>query len=182
MTGARDYRRPAEACVEVGIDGITLTLELARTDLLVDAEIARFAQELPASADRLTRAGQGAATKRSFVVSSESLARGLASGLTSAQLSQWFERRTGAETPPAVRLLLAARSPQAARLEIRATTLLRTPTAEVLDGLLQHPETSPYLLERLGPTAAVISAGTLDSLRRTVERLGLKLAGDLSAG
>ena len=45
MAGSRDYRRPPEACVEVEPDGVTLTLDLARSDLLVDAELIRFADE-----------------------------------------------------------------------------------------------------------------------------------------
>ena len=47
MAGSRDYRRPPEACLDAEADGVTLALDLGRSDLLVDAELARFADELP---------------------------------------------------------------------------------------------------------------------------------------
>ena len=47
LAGSRDYRRPAEHCMEVEHDGVTMTLDLARSDLLVDAELARFTEEQP---------------------------------------------------------------------------------------------------------------------------------------
>ena len=49
MAGSRDYRRPPEACVTVEPDGVSMALDPARSDLLVDAELGRFADELPAS-------------------------------------------------------------------------------------------------------------------------------------
>lgn len=171
MAGARDYRRPPEVCVEVGADGVSLTLELARSDLLVDTELMRFADEGGVAADRTGRTGP----RRFFRVSADSLARAAASGLTAAQLSHWFQQRTGADTPPAIRLLLSALSSQAAPLEASHPLLIRTTRPEVLDGLAQHPDTAGFLGERLGPTAAVIVGGGLDPLRRALERLGLRL-------
>ena len=53
MAGSRDYRRPAETCVDVEGDGVTLSLDLGRSDLLVDAELARFADERPSPQVRL---------------------------------------------------------------------------------------------------------------------------------
>ena len=38
-----------------------------------------------------------------------------------------------------------------------ASLVLRLPDAGLLDGLLQHPATSPWLGDRLGPTAVAIS-------------------------
>jgi hypothetical protein len=42
-SGSRDYRHPPEKCVSIESDGITLALDLSRSDLLVDAELGRFA-------------------------------------------------------------------------------------------------------------------------------------------
>ena len=47
LTSSRDYRRPPEVCVTVERDGVTLALDPARADLLVDAELAHFADPLP---------------------------------------------------------------------------------------------------------------------------------------
>ena len=53
-------------------DGVTLALDPARSDLLVDAELARFADEQPAH-----RAGAAEPARRRFAVTAASLRRGL---------------------------------------------------------------------------------------------------------
>ena len=174
MAGARDYRRPPEACVEVEPDGISLSLDLARSDLLVDAELARFADE---SADRVQNRESPASHRRRFIVSAESLTRSLDAGVTPSALSVWFHRRTGMETTPAIRLLLAALASQVSPLQTSRPLVLHTPTAELLDGLAQHPATRNLLGDRLGPTSVVIPDETLIAFRQAVARLGLKIAG-----
>jgi len=169
MTGARDYRRPPEACVEVEPDGVTLSLDLARSDLLVDAELGRFAVEQ--SADDRPSGG----TRRRFAVSAASLARAADGGMTAAQLSHWYLRRTGADVPPALRLILAARASRLPPLRATRPVLLRAPSAEVLDGLAQHPATRDHLGERLGPTAVLVAEDRLAPLRKALEHLGLEL-------
>ena len=47
MAGSRDYRRPAEVCVAIEPEGVSMAMDPARSDLLVDAELVRFADELP---------------------------------------------------------------------------------------------------------------------------------------
>lgn len=171
MTGARDYRRPPEVCVEVAPDGIILTLDLARSDLLVDAELARFSDEETSPSDRPSPTGP----RRRFKVSSESLARAHEAGMTPTQLTHWYERRTGGEIPPAVRLLLAARSSQITPLTTHRPLILKVPTSEILDGLTQHPDTRDLLGERLGPTSIIIPEPALAPFRIALHRLGLIL-------
>ncbi|SIO06935.1 Helicase conserved C-terminal domain-containing protein [Singulisphaera sp. GP187] len=96
LAGARDYRRSPESCLEVEADGVTLSLDLSRSDLLVDAELVRFADELPL--DPAT--GTPGNPRRRFVISPASIARGAANGMTSSTLSHWFARRTDVDTPP----------------------------------------------------------------------------------
>jgi hypothetical protein len=43
----RDYEARPQQCVSVGDDGVTLTVDAAAADLLLDAEIGRFAVPLP---------------------------------------------------------------------------------------------------------------------------------------
>ncbi len=171
LTGSRDYRRPPDVCVEVEPDGVTLTLDLARSDLLVDAELARFTDEEPADPSRPSSKGP----RRRFVVSAESLARAAESGLSPALLAHWFARRTGGEIPPAIRLILAARSTRLPTLTTSRPLVLHAPSAEILDGLAQHPETRAYLGDRLGPTSVVIPDAALGPFRLALERLGLSL-------
>ena len=171
MTGSRDYRRPPEICVDVESEGIQLSLDLARSDLLVDAELSRFADELPSENAR----GSSTAPRRRFEVSSASLARGVESGLNAHQLSLWFERRTGNEAPPAIRLLLMTTSGKLPPLSASRPLVLNTPTAEIMDGLCQHPDTRNWVGTRLGPTSAIIPDDFLPRFRESLARLGMSL-------
>ena len=166
LAGSRDYRRPPEACIEVEPDGVTLALDLGRSDLLVDAELARFADEMPADAS----AGD---PRRRFVVTRESLSRGAEDDLSEPALGRWFAKRTGTDIPAAIRLLLHAGSGRSQPLTTSRPIILRSPTAELLDGLLQHPATRHLLGERLGPTAIILDDRSLDLLRPALLDLGL---------
>ncbi len=105
-------------------------------------------------------------SRRRFRVSPASLSRGAELGLTPALLSQWYERRTGADIPAAVRLLVLAASPRVPSLATGRPLLLRAPTAELLDGLAQHPDTRDLLGERLGPTTAVVPDASVEPAPR----------------
>jgi hypothetical protein len=171
MAGSRDYRRPAEACVDVEADGVTLSLDLGRSDLLVDAELVRFADE-----QRLRSRPDGTSSpRRLFVVSPASLARAAENGLTVSQMSRWFLQRTGSEMPSAIRLLLHAATPGISAFPARRPIVMTVPTEELLDGLMQHPSTGPHLGDRLGPTTAIIPEDDFEPLRKALAELGLIL-------
>ena len=59
LTGTRDYALPPERCVTVEPDGVTLTVDLARSDLLLETELPRFAELVDAAVAR-TAAGSTA--------------------------------------------------------------------------------------------------------------------------
>ena len=171
MAGSRDYRRPAEACVDVEPDGVTLALDLGRSDLLVDAELARFADERPT----YQRHDGSSAPRRLFDVSPLSLARAAENGMTVAQMSRWFQQRTGGEMPAAIRLLLHAATPGVGPFPTRRPIVMSAPSPDLLDGLLQHPATGPHLGDRLGPTTAIIPDDDIEPLRKALADLGLTL-------
>ncbi|MEA2630215.1 MAG: hypothetical protein QOE66_434 [Chloroflexota bacterium] len=171
ITGSRNYRRAPEACLEAGPDGVSLTLDLARSDLLVDAELARFADE-QASEPSHDPPGN---PRRRFLVSHASLSRATENGLSPALLAHWYLKRTGHEMPAAVRLLLLAATARTPVLATSRPLILQAPSAQWLDGLLQHPATRDYLGERLGPTAVIIPDSLLEPFRRALEGLGLSL-------
>jgi hypothetical protein len=177
LAGARDYRRVPEACLEVESDGITLSLDLARSDLLIDAELARFADELEPTVAMGPASGHGAPAnpRRRFVVTPASLARAMANGFSPEVLTHWYAKRTGAEMPPAVRLLLLAEHARATPLSVSRPLVLHVPSVHWLDGLLQHPTTREYLGQRLGPTTVIIREDLLAPFRRVLESFGLVL-------
>ena len=171
MAGSRDYRRPAEACVDVEADGVTLSLDLGRSDLLVDAELARFADEEPIR----SRPDGSSSPRRSFTVTPSSLARAAENGMTVAQMARWFTQRTGGEMPSAIRLLLHAATPGIGPFPTRRPIVMTVPTPELLDGLMQHPSTGPHLGDRLGPTTAIVPDDDYVPLARALAELGLAL-------
>jgi hypothetical protein len=101
--------------------------------------------------------------------------RGPDRGLTPEDLADWYARRTGGEVPPAVRLLLAPAGSRVPPLRAARMLVLTLPDAGLLDGLLQHPATSPWLGERLGPTAVEIPEDRIESLRKVLDELGIEL-------
>jgi hypothetical protein len=171
LLGARDYRQPPEACIEVEPDGVTLMLDPSRSDLFITAELCRFAEELPPS----RAGGASAAFRRRFQVTPATIARWRADGLGLAELEQWFARRTGTGVPPAIRLLVQAPEIPPGGLSVEPVVILRASMADWLDGLVQHPETAGLLGERLGPTAVVVAASDVPRLRRTLADLGLSV-------
>jgi hypothetical protein len=173
LTSSRDYRRKAEACVRVERDGVSLTLDPARADLMVDAELLRFAdrQVTPEPASG-TVPGSSA---RRFLVSPASLRRALDQGMSAQQLTDWFQRRTGGAISPAIALLLASRTSSGRTLRATRRAILNLPAAELIDGLLQHPATSSFLGERLGPTCVAIPDEHLATLQKALKELGIDL-------
>ncbi len=177
LSGSRDYRRAPDACLEVEPGGIVLALDLGRSDLFVDAELARFADEIPGEGPMTP----GGVPRRRFRISSESLARAAKDGATPAQLSRWFPQRTGAEMPAAVRLLIHASGPDASPLPTTRPLILHAPTADLLDGMLQHPNLRDHLGDRLGPTAVIVPEGSHADLAEALARLGLSMEGPKAA-
>ncbi len=175
LTSSRDYRRPAEVCVKVESDGVTLALDLARSDLLVNAELLRFADMLPAE-PRVSDDTKALAVRR-FRVTAASLARGLGRGMSHPDLGGWFQARTGNPIPPAIELLLAARSPRLASLKATREVVVTLPTVVLLDGLIQHPATGPLLGERLRPVFSHGAGRSNRSAAKGAQRTGHQ-AGD----
>jgi hypothetical protein len=152
--------------VAVSDDGVTLTVDLARADLLLETEIGRFAQPLP---------GQGDNGQRVYRLTPASLAAARSTAM-SRLLEEWFLQRTGQTMPAAARLLLMG--PDAPPLAVGNHVVLEVPYPEVADGLLQWPETRGLIHSRLGPCALSVGAESLPALRRRMEEIGLRLKGN----
>ena len=130
LNGTRDYGLPPDQCVEVEDDGVTLTIDPARADLLLETELRRFAERC----DRLGPNG-----RRQYRVTPASLATAQDGAMQLQALEEWFRQRTGRPPTPAVKLLLGADRLPAA--EMRTELVLHVASPEVADGLLQWPGT-----------------------------------------
>ena len=172
-SGSRDYRLPPEKCVTIEPDGVTLILDPCAIRPADRRRLARFADELP---DRSSSRGFAEPKGRRYLVSpASSLSRAAAIGITSAQIAEWFVRRTSSPPSPALKLLLRPMLATPLTLKAKRMLVVSTPTAEMADGLLQHPATRDLLGERLGPTAVTVSEDTVETLRIVLAELGISL-------
>jgi hypothetical protein len=164
LTGTRDYALPPEKCVTVEPDGVTLTIDLARSDLLLETELPRFAVPL----DRALANG-----RRQYRLTPTSLAAAREGGMNVPQLEAWFGQRAGGPLSPAARLLLAGA--QAPAPKVKRHLVLHVATPELADGLVQWPDTRALIDERLGPTALAVAEKDAARLRELLRGLGMDL-------
>jgi hypothetical protein len=150
--------------VQVEPDGVTLAVDVARSDLMLETELPRFAELLP----RTTSSG-----KRHYRLTPQSLARARAEGMTPAVLEAWFSQRVGEPISPAARLLITG--PQVPPPELRRHLVLHVESEEVADGLMQWPATRELIAGRLGPLALSVEEGKLEALRQRLGELGVQI-------
>jgi hypothetical protein len=163
LIGNRDYEGKPQRCVTVGDDGVTLTVDAAQADLLLEAEIGRYADPLPAENPVVRR----------FRLSPQSLRRAAELGLSIADIDGWFYDRTGGPLSPAGRLFLLGGQlppPAAAR-----KLVVQFPTPEITDGVMQWPQTRVLVSERLGPTAVVVEEDAFEPLREVLGEIGMTI-------
>ena len=124
-SGSRDYRHPPEKCVSIEPDGVTLALDPTRSDLLIDAELARIADELPRRP--IPQRGRLRPAGRRYVVSAARW-RGRPSWASApARSPTGSVRRTGDTPSPAIKLLLKRTSSSPTVLKARRMLVLSLP-------------------------------------------------------
>jgi hypothetical protein len=168
LTGTRDYCLPPERCVEVEADGVTLNVDLVRSDLLLEIEVQRFAEAAPRPAP---------SGRRLYRLTPTSVATARQQGVTLTFLARWFEQRTGLPLPPAARLLLTGL--EAPSPELRRRLVLHVADTDIADGLEQWPATAALIEMRLGPTALAIAESNVPSMIARLEELGIKVPPDV---
>jgi hypothetical protein len=164
LSGTRDYALPPEKCVHVEADGVTLSVDLARSDLLLETELPRFAELI---------SGTSANGRRQYRLTPASLNEGRSAGMTLTALEMWFHQRAGQALPPAARLLMTADQAEAPRLQ--RYLVLHVADEELADGLMQWPQTRELIEERLGPTALVVTEEKVAVLRERLSAARIAL-------
>ncbi|MBL8821861.1 MAG: hypothetical protein JNJ77_04675 [Planctomycetia bacterium] len=159
--GTRDYTLPPTQCVNVAEDGVTLTVDPARADLLLETELLRFTQPSVVNDQRLYR------------ITYQTLDQARTQGLSLRFLSDWFGQRTGQPLPHSARLLWSDRSTNQVPLE--QVLILRTESEQQADGMMQWPEIRNLILERLGPSVLLVHASQVNALRMKLAEIGLHL-------
>jgi hypothetical protein len=162
LTSTRDYSLPPEKCVEVEDDGVTLRIDLARSDLMVETEVQRFATPTDASP---------ATGRRQYRLTLASLRAGRSGGLTLQTLENWFFQRSGQDLSAAARLLwTGADTPP---VVLRRRLVLSVASESVADGLMQWPDTRVFFQERIGPTALAVHEEMVEALQQQLAALGV---------
>lgn len=159
----RNYQEPPQPCLRVLEDGLTVEVDPIAADLFIDWELSRLAEPL----EEPTPTGT-----RRYRIDLERLRRAVDT-LTLDALESWWLSRSGAPMPPLVRFL--ALGPQWPAPRVQTVLVLRLPNPEAAEALLQWPKTRPLVVERLGPTALVISAEHLPLMRQILAQWGIPL-------
>ncbi len=166
LTGTRDYALPPEKCVQVEADGVTLSVDLARSDLLLETELPRFAELV---------SGSPASGRRQYRLTPASLSAARSTGMTLPALEIWFHQRAGQPLPPAARLLMTAEQMETPQL--RRHLVLHVANEDLANGIVQWPQTRELIAERLGPTALAVAEENVPLLHERLREVGIELAG-----
>ncbi|MBI1831717.1 MAG: hypothetical protein HYR84_09735 [Planctomycetes bacterium] len=164
LTGTRDYTLPPERCVDVEPDGVTLSVDLSRSDLLLETELLRFAEPIQRS---------GVAGRRYYQLTSGSILAARQQGVSLANLETWFVQRTGLPISSAAILLMSGAD--AAPVELRRQLVLHVASESLADGLQQWPATRDLVADRLGPTALVVAEENVQALIARLQELGVNV-------
>ena len=164
LTGTRDYTLPPERCVEAEADGVTLSVDLSRSDLLLETEIQRFAEPIERA---------GVPGRRFYRITPTSILTARQQGASLASLEIWFVQRTGLPISAAAQLLMSG--PDTAPVELRRQLVLRVGNEHLADGLQQWPGTRDLVVARLGPTTLVVEEGAVPALTERLKELGVKM-------
>ncbi len=163
LIGNREYDAKPVKCLTVANDGLTISVDPVQADLLLEAEIARVAEPLPPT-------GHG---PRQFRLTPQTLRQATEQGQSLEQLDNWFVSRTGFPLTPAGRLFVTGRTSSAPVTEV--CRIVRLPSVEIADGIVQWPETSDLILDRLGPMVVMIEEENLNPLREVLAGIGVIL-------
>ncbi len=169
LLGNRDYEAKPQQCVVFDQDGVTFTVDLAAADLLLEAELPRFAEPIAS-----------AGPERRYRITPASARAAREQGLSIGDLEQWSLNRTGEPMPPSARLLLAGVNEGHAQL--RRRTVLQLPSEAITDGICQWPATAELLEERLGPCAVAVMEENIDTLMKRLVEVGVEPRSEMSRG
>jgi hypothetical protein len=158
LTGTRDYGSKPEQCLHVADDGLTLTVDASRSDLLLETELQGVTESVDSTADR-----------RVFRLTRASLRKALENGQSLESLNEWMMQRAGQPLSPAARLLAA--SDGSVGLQLETCLVLHVPSSELADGLLQWPESRGLIKDRLGPMALVIAEADVSKLQQVLSEI-----------
>ena len=170
LTGTRDYTLPPEKCVDIETDGVTLRVDQARSDLLLETELQRFADAVAPPAESDGTDGRG---RRLYRITPGSITSARQQGVTLAYLQTWFAQRSGRPISAAALLLMTG--VDAGAVELKRQLVLHVANEHLADGLQQWPGTREMVKVRIGPTALVVAEEDVALLTERLKELGVAM-------
>jgi hypothetical protein len=162
LVGNRDYEARPQQCARFEPDGVTLVVDGAQSDLLLEAELKRLAEPIP----------NGDAGNRRYLFTPASLRAAQSQGVSLANLEQWCLERSGEPLPSAIRLFCAGGGVAG---QYRERLVVQLPDEMTTDGVVQWPATGRLVEERLGPCAIAVAHQNLEALRKQLAEIGVEV-------
>jgi hypothetical protein len=163
LIGNRDYESRPQRCLDVADDGVTLIVDTAQSDLLLEAEISRLAEPVTGDPPGLRR----------YRLTPSTLRRAVETGFSLSDLDDWFRARAGQPLSPAGRCFVLG--PQLPPPTTHQYLVIQVETADLADGFMQWHATAPLIDRRLGPTAFVVDRANLTRFKEVLGELGIGL-------
>lgn len=162
LVGNRDYESRPQKCLTFDGDGVTFTIDMAQSDLILEAELGQIAIPLPSIPSG----------PRRYQFTPDSLRQAIQRSFTLSQLEQWALDRSGESLSYSARLLAAGSQSPAT---VRKRLVVELPNELVADGIMQWPATVELIEDRLGPTAVAVTESNLAELTERLRSIGVAL-------
>ena len=159
-----DYSQPLPRCCSIKESG-EIKLKTDHPDLLIEAQLDRWAERQPGSEWRLSQASVAAAVARGARI--QELLELLASRLTNA-------------LPALLRVALLAWAGNRPAAELATVSLLRCRDPEVFRAIAASKALKPYLLGQIAPDLLLVDRSQLEALKERLAWAGLNVDDDLN--
>lgn len=159
LLGNRDYETKPQPCVTFDSDGVTFTVDIATSDLLLEAELGRLAVRLDDP------------TQRRYRITPTTAKAIREEGWTVHHWDEWAFHRSGNTLPASAKLLLLGHG--TARVE--RPIVLHLDSETLTEGVCQWPDTASLVMSRLGPQAITVEEANLPLLKQKLSEVGITL-------
>jgi hypothetical protein len=159
-----DYRHPLAKCLAVN-EGGEIKLKTASPDLLIEAQLARWAEPQPGKVWRLTEKSVSYAVKR---------------GARLGDLLDLLADRLAHSLPRLLRVALQSWAGARAGVEVSKVSLLRCRNADVFQAIASSKMLKPYLLGQLAPDVLLVDTAKLEALKERLAWAGFEVGDILS--
>jgi hypothetical protein len=160
-----DYAQPLPTCLSVAEDGLVRLEPVPCCDLLIQAQLDRWAERETDSTWRLTAGSVSAAIE---------------AGARIGQLMNLLKERLTHRLPPLLAIALRAWAGSEFEVELASVTVLRCSQPELLAAIANTPQLKRCLLGFLGPEALAVSTQHLDALKAHLAWAGLEISPQLT--